>query len=137
MTVEELIAFVERRFDVPSGSLVGRDRHKTVALARNVAMWLLRKQSEPVRSYPELGRIFGNRDHTTVMAACLRIELRRLREPWFATFVDAIDADVGLVTGACRARVEPELPRVRVVTPAAAAVADIRIRRTEQVRAAS
>lgn len=47
------------------------DRHQSVALGRHVAMWLCRELLG--LSYPEIGRYFGGRDHTTVMAAVKRI----------------------------------------------------------------
>jgi chromosomal replication initiator protein len=47
-------------------------RARAVARPRQVAMYLA-KQLTP-RSLPEIGRKFGNRDHTTVMHAIRRID---------------------------------------------------------------
>ena len=44
------------------------DRH---ARPRQVAMYLAKQITQ--RSLPEIGRRFGNRDHTTVMHACSRV----------------------------------------------------------------
>ncbi len=57
-------------------NILSRDRHKTVALARQVALYICRSYVRPTPSYPELGRWFGL-DHSTVMAAVRRIERRR------------------------------------------------------------
>ena len=35
-------------------------------------MYLARKLTD--HSYPELGRMFGGKDHTTVLAACRKLE---------------------------------------------------------------
>lgn len=52
--------------------LCSKDRHRTIAEARHVAVWVTRKVLG--LSFPELGREFGNRDHTTMMNAFRRIE---------------------------------------------------------------
>ncbi len=53
-------------FGMPREQLTSRDRHKSVAFARQMAMYLIRQTLQ--LSYPEIGRLFG-RDHTTVMHA--------------------------------------------------------------------
>ncbi len=59
-------------FRVTGSDLLSKDRHKSVAFARQVAMYLCRQRLKS--SFPELGRAFGNRDHTTVMSAVRRVE---------------------------------------------------------------
>ena len=49
-----------------------------LALARQVAMYLLRAALS--LSLKEIGGLFGNKDHTTVMHACRKIT-QSLREP--------------------------------------------------------
>lgn len=46
-------------------------RAKTLTLPRHVAMYLARELT--TRSFPEIGRRIGNRDHTSVMHACRKI----------------------------------------------------------------
>ena len=46
-------------------------RARNVARPRQVAMYLAKQLTS--RSLPEIGRRFGNRDHTTVMHAVSRI----------------------------------------------------------------
>ena len=53
-------------------------RALAVARPRQAAMWLCRRLTG--RSLPEIGRMFGGRDHTTVMHACKTVE-RRLADP--------------------------------------------------------
>lgn len=62
--------------------ILGRDKHRSIALARKVAMYCARRFVLPQPSYPELGRAFI-RDHTTVMAAVVSIE-RMKGDPWVA-----------------------------------------------------
>jgi len=58
-------------FSVTEKDVLGRKRVATIATPRRVAMYLSRKLTSA--SYPELGQLF-RRDHTTVLAACRRVE---------------------------------------------------------------
>lgn len=69
--VAAILERVAERFDVTVDDLKGRDRHKQVTAARHVAMWAVRQRK---LSFPEIGRLFGNRDHTTVMNAVRKID---------------------------------------------------------------
>lgn len=66
-------AATAKYFGLAPATLLGKDRHKSVAMARHVAMYLCKKLLG--RSFPELGREFGRRDHTTVMSAVRKVEL--------------------------------------------------------------
>jgi len=76
-------------FRVTSADLLSKDRHKSVAFARQVAMYLCRQRLRS--SFPELGRAFGNRDHTTVMSAVRRVENLRKRDPQIDAHLEAIE----------------------------------------------
>lgn len=72
--VDKIQRAVARRYRISVKELLSRDRHKTLAEARQVACFLCRTLPEIAPSYPELGRRFGNRDHTTIMSAVKRGE---------------------------------------------------------------
>ena len=67
MSVEDIQRAVCHHFHLRSIDLTSKDRHKSVAFARHVAMYLCKQRLKV--SFPEIGRAFGNRDHTTVMSA--------------------------------------------------------------------
>ncbi|MCA9646794.1 MAG: chromosomal replication initiator protein DnaA, partial [Myxococcales bacterium] len=67
VSVQDIQRAVCNHFRLTNAELLSKDRHKSVAFARQVAMYLCRQRLRC--SYPELGRSFGNRDHTTVMSA--------------------------------------------------------------------
>ncbi|MBW2527236.1 MAG: chromosomal replication initiator protein DnaA, partial [Deltaproteobacteria bacterium] len=69
--------------------LTSKDRHKSVAFARHVAMFLCKQRLKC--SFPELGRAFGNRDHTTVMSAVRKIESQREDDPQVRAHLEAIE----------------------------------------------
>jgi chromosomal replication initiator protein len=75
-------------FGVTPEQLIAKDRHKSIAFARHMAMHLCR--SILGLSYPELGRAFGWRDHTTVMNGCRKMELTLATDPKAAAHRDAI-----------------------------------------------
>jgi chromosomal replication initiator protein len=71
LTPDRIVAIVSERFGVRIDALFGKRRTKNVALPRQVAMYLLRQLTD--LSLAEIGRQFGNRDHTTVLYACEKI----------------------------------------------------------------
>ena len=62
---EKILDEVSRHYKVTTADLLGRSRSKTIALARQVAMYLLIYELE--LSPTEVGRLLGNRDHSTVI----------------------------------------------------------------------
>jgi chromosomal replication initiator protein len=52
-------------YGIDSEALVSKQRDKKTALARQVSMYLLREQNHC--SLAEIGKILGNRDHTTIL----------------------------------------------------------------------
>lgn len=72
INVEDLIAAVSSYYNVPNTELRGKSRKKEIVRPRQVAMYLLRKESS--MSFPSIGNHFSGRDHTTAMHACEKIE---------------------------------------------------------------
>jgi chromosomal replication initiator protein len=67
VTVDYVIAVVAEFYRVDIADLTGRSRNKEVVLPRQVAMYLLREETDA--SLPQIGDLLGGRDHTTVMYA--------------------------------------------------------------------
>jgi len=59
-------------YDVSLQSLRGQGRGKRVTTARHVAMYLLRH--DVCQPLSHIGRLFGDRDHSTVLYACRKID---------------------------------------------------------------
>ncbi len=89
MSVQDIQRAVCSHFRLSNGELLSKDRHKSVAFARQVAMYLCRQRLKC--SYPELGRAFGNRDHTTAMSAVRRVEALRQTDPQVNAHLEAIE----------------------------------------------
>ena len=73
ISVEDIQRAVCHHFHLRSTDLTSKDRHKSVAFARHVAMYLCKQRLKC--SFPELGRAFGGRDHTTVTVSYTHLTL--------------------------------------------------------------
>jgi chromosomal replication initiator protein len=67
----QIIETVAVFYNTTTGELTGRDRTKEIAWARQVAMYLLREETEA--SLPSIGEALGGRDHTTIMYGCEKV----------------------------------------------------------------
>ena len=71
LTPDRILAAVADHFSVDEDRLLSRDRSQQVALPRQVAMYLIRAETNA--SLPQIGDVLGGRDHTTVMYGCDKI----------------------------------------------------------------
>ncbi len=71
LTVSDIEQSVSTFFGLTPADLHTSRKSRTIALARNIAMYLARKHTE--LSFPEIARLMGNKNHTTVLLACRRI----------------------------------------------------------------
>jgi chromosomal replication initiator protein len=67
----DIITITATFYQLSIDDLYGSSRSQTIALARQVAMYLSREMTN--LSLPKIGQLFGNRDHTTVMYANKKI----------------------------------------------------------------
>ena len=67
----DIITQVAKYFYITFDDIVGRSRTKKIALARQIAMYLVRELTS--MSLNDIGQVFGGKDHTTVMHAYTRI----------------------------------------------------------------
>lgn len=79
VTMERIIKDVCAYYGVKSTDIRGPRRHKVISLPRMVAMYLCRSHTDA--SYPEIGRKFGGRDHSTVINSVGKIERLLGSEP--------------------------------------------------------
>ena len=72
LSVVSIIEAVARFHNIRSADITGKRRTRTLTAPRHVAMFLSRKHTS--LSYPELGREFGGRDHSTIQHGCRKVE---------------------------------------------------------------
>ncbi len=88
VTIDEIQRRVAEHYNMRIGDMVSARRARAVARPRQVAMFLAKQLTS--RSLPEIGKKFGNRDHTTVMHACSRVTELMGADSGFAEDVDLL-----------------------------------------------
>jgi chromosomal replication initiator protein len=68
---EEFLADIAAYLGYSVEALRGKSRQRPLVMARQIAMYVMREQTE--LSYPSLARLFGGRDHTTVIHAVEKV----------------------------------------------------------------
>jgi chromosomal replication initiator protein len=88
ITIEEIQKRVAEHYNIRLTDMSSARRARAVARPRQIAMYLAKKLTS--RSLPEIGRKFGNRDHTTVMHACARVAELMQKDPGLAEDVELL-----------------------------------------------
>ncbi len=70
--IDDILKIVSKHFGVNRSDLLSNRRNRSVVRPRQIGMYLAKKLTS--RSLPEIGRRFGNRDHTTVLHAIRKVE---------------------------------------------------------------
>ena len=79
-------------YGLTSQQIISANRTKNIANARHIAIYLCRKLLDS--SYKEIGDEFGNRDHTTVMSSCEKVEKLIKTEPLYLQAINEIQARI-------------------------------------------
>ena len=61
----EIFGAVSKHYGISTSELVGHSRQRELILPRQIAIYLIREQTN--KSLPEIGKIMGGKDHTTVL----------------------------------------------------------------------
>jgi chromosomal replication initiator protein len=72
ISVEEIQQRVAEAFGISRAELVGSSRAATPLRARQIAIFLTRESTD--LSLPQIGRLYGGRDHSTVLNSLRRVE---------------------------------------------------------------
>jgi chromosomal replication initiator protein len=84
-TIQQVVA---DHYGLQTNDLLGPKRTKTIALPRQIAMYLSRELTKS--SLVDIGRRFGGRDHTTVMHACDKLRSLQSSDPTLSETLHAI-----------------------------------------------
>ena len=91
-SADVIIEEVGKFYNIPSYDLRGQGRTKDTVLARQIAMYEIRRMTN--LSLKEIGQEFGGRDHTTVMHSLERIEKQIKSSPEIAETIKDINANI-------------------------------------------
>lgn len=92
--IEDIQRVVCKQYNVSKADLLSSRRTRTVVRPRQIAMYLSKTLTP--RSLPEIGRRFGNRDHTTVLHAVRKIEEMVKTDRGFADELDVLKRQIDL-----------------------------------------
>ncbi|GJL51657.1 MAG: chromosomal replication initiator protein DnaA [Nitrospirales bacterium] len=93
ITVEDIQEIVATRFHVKVSDLKSKRRTKTLVHPRQVAMYLSRELTDA--SFPEIGRDFGGKDHTTIIHACKQIQKSQEADSVLRTTIASLKEEIG------------------------------------------
>lgn len=102
--VADIQLAVARHYRLSKAELLCRRRRHDLVRARQVAIYLARQMT--MRSLPEIGKLFGGRDHTTVLHAARKIERALAGDADLAAAVAEIQADL---EASAAPEIDPEL----------------------------
>jgi chromosomal replication initiator protein len=92
---DDIIDVVSKYFNVASDQVVGPSRKQEIALTRQVAMYMMKREMN--YSLQHIGEIFGGRNHTTAMHSINNIKSRLKSDMGLRRDINALRKEMGLV----------------------------------------
>ena len=90
--VETIQRVVALKYNVDVKDLKGEKKNASIVMPRQVAMYLACVMTD--MSSTDIGRAFGNRDHSTVLHARKKIEAKVSDDPFFLELVNKLQSDI-------------------------------------------
>ena len=91
VTIDKIFAAIFKKYNIPKEEVVGKKRNKEIAIARHVAVYLIREITE--MSLPNIGKIF-DRDHSTAMSSIDWVKRRITTDPLFEADIDNLRKEI-------------------------------------------
>ena len=92
VSMDDIQETVGARFHVKIADLKSRRRSKTLVHPRQIAMYLCRELTDS--SYPEIGRQFGGKDHTTIIHACKQVIKAKDNDSVLSAILDSLKEQI-------------------------------------------
>ncbi|MDH5667467.1 MAG: chromosomal replication initiator protein DnaA [Nitrospira sp.] len=92
VAIDDIQEAVCTQFHVKLSELKSRRRSKTLVHPRQIAMYLCRELTDA--SYPEIGRQFGGKDHTTIIHACRQVAKAKESDAALDTTIEALKEQI-------------------------------------------
>lgn len=94
LTMDDILDKVCAHFNVTTAQVSSKSRKRDLVIARQVSMYLAQKYTKMPAS--RIGRLVGNRDHSTVLHSCSQVERRLNADPAFSQEIATIEGEFGL-----------------------------------------
>ncbi len=88
ITAELIMKTVNDYYGLTLGELTGPTRKREITVPRQIAMYLTREMTG--MSLPQIGTVFGGRDHSTVLHSCKTMETILREQPGMKSIVEDI-----------------------------------------------
>ncbi|HEX5544786.1 MAG TPA: chromosomal replication initiator protein DnaA [Nitrospira sp.] len=92
VAMDDIQEAVCTQFHVKMTELKSRRRSKTLVHPRQIAMYLCRELTDA--SYPEIGRQFGGKDHTTIIHACRQVAKAKETDTLLQTTIETLKEQI-------------------------------------------
>jgi len=92
ITIEDIQDVVATRFHIKISDIKSKRRTKTLVYPRQIAMFLCRNLTDS--SFPEIGRDFGGKDHTTIIHACKQMQKLQETDAAFRATLESLKEEI-------------------------------------------
>ena len=93
ITAEDVQDAVATRFHIKISDLKSKRRTKALVYPRQIAMFLCRDLTDA--SFPEIGRDFGGKDHTTIIHACKQMKKSQETDATLRATLESLKEEIG------------------------------------------
>lgn len=88
ITPELIVDIIAEHFNITSNDIYSTNKSRNIAYPRQVAMYLCRKLTD--YSLSDIGKLLGNRDHTTVLHGIDKVEKNIKKDPTMQNTIDVL-----------------------------------------------
>jgi len=92
ITMDDIEEAVAERFHIKISEMRSRRRSKTLVYPRQIAMYLCRELTNS--SFPEIGRHFGGKDHTTIIHACKQVSKAKETDATLSSTLESLKEQI-------------------------------------------
>lgn len=89
LTVDEIVDTVCTHYNVTQANINSKSRKRDYVVARQVSMYLAQKYTKMPAA--RIGKLVGNRDHSTVIHSCTQVEKRMMADKLFLAELQGIE----------------------------------------------
>ena len=91
-TPEAILEYISKFYGLEESVIRGQQRVREAVQARQIAMYLIRSMTNT--SVVDIGKVFDNRDHSTVLYSIQQVEKKMKKDPAFAETVKEIKTNI-------------------------------------------
>ena len=91
-TPEAILDYISKHYGVEESLIRGQQRVRDAVQARQIAMYLIRSMTN--LSVVDIGKVFDNRDHSTVLYSIQRVEDKMKKDPAYAEKIKEIKTNI-------------------------------------------